>query len=186
MSATPINYIERGDLLLSHPLISDLDFKNTVVLLVNKDKVAVTGFILNNKSNFTLKDAFGEEWPDLPLLIGGPVEQESLFYIHRSSNLIPKSEHICGDLYWGGDFRKMREALFNNKLKEQDILFFIGYSGWSLDQIMDEIKEESWALVKNYNLRNLEYKNNFYNELRGHLPETFKIWSNTPKEINWN
>ena len=51
-------------------------------------------------------------------------------------------------VFWGGDFSKTVELIQNGKLDEKKIRFFIGYSGWSKDQLAEEIKEKSWLTVK--------------------------------------
>lgn len=186
MSSSSIHEIKRGDILLAHPLISDDDFKKSVILIADNQNHSVTGFMLNKISSFTLKDALGEDWPEFPILIGGPVEQDSLFFIHTCSHLIPDSEHIINNIYWCGDFEIMKDLLLKKQIKSKEITFFIGYSGWSLDQIKEEIHEESWALIKEFQSHNINFEMGIYDKLKSYLPESFRIWNNTPDEIELN
>lgn len=186
MSSSSIHEIKRGDILLAHPLISDDNFNKTVVIIADNQGESVTGFVLNKLSPFTLKDALGEDWPEFPILIGGPVEQDSLFFIHTCAHLIPDSEHITNDIYWCGDFAIMKDLVITKQINPAEITFFIGYSGWSLSQIKEEIHEESWAIIKESSPQSISYDSDLYNKLKAHFPESFRIWNNTPDKIELN
>ena len=57
---------------------------------------------------------------------------------------------------------------------------------WSLDQIKEEIHEESWALIKEFQSHNINFEMGIYDKLKSYLPESFRIWNNTPDEIELN
>ena len=186
MSLSSIFEIKRGDILLAHPLISDDDFNKTVIIIADNQDESVTGFALNKLSSFTLKDALGDDWPAFPILIGGPVERDALFFIHTGAHLIPDSEHIINDIHWCGDFEIMKNLVLTKQINSTEISFFIGYSGWSLSQIKEEIHEESWAVIKESGPTSISFNADLYNSLKEYSPESFRIWDNTPDKIELN
>jgi len=76
----------QGSLLISEPFLVDSYFKRSVVLLSEHDDKGTLGFILNKPTDVTLNEAV-DDFPDfkVPLYFGGPVETDTLFYIHRTS-----------------------------------------------------------------------------------------------------
>jgi putative transcriptional regulator len=139
-----------GDLLIAEPSIfGDLNFHRSVVVLVDYKTEGYIGFIINKVLPYPIKDIVSEIKVVLPLFSGGPVEEDSLFFIHNVGHLIPESEKISENLFWGGNIEKAI-ALVNSKIiSEKEIRFFLGYSGWSKNQLEQEIETESWVVIKN-------------------------------------
>jgi putative transcriptional regulator len=85
-------------------------------------------------------------------------------------------------MYWGGDFKTLTELLNTNILKPSDIRFFLGYSGWSVDQLKEELKESSWIVTENKypNLLQVNSATLWKNQLMEFGGE-YQIWANAPK-----
>ena len=66
------------------------------------------------------------------------------------------------------------------------IKFFIGYSGWSLDQIIEEIDEESWAVLRKLGSSDLYFEKNVYQKLKTYFPDSFRLWTHAPENIEMN
>ena len=49
----------------------------------------------------------------------------------------------------GLDFESVIESINSEKLDDSSIKFFSGYTGWSYDQLTDEIKNDSWIIANN-------------------------------------
>ena len=113
---------------------------------------------------------------------GGPVEQENLYFIHQLPNLIPDSIQISNDIYWGGSFDVLTDLLKSNTIKATDIRFFLGYSGWSVEQLDEELKESTWIIVKN-NLPNLFEvdSHDFWKKELLKFGGEYQIWANAPE-----
>ncbi len=137
----------KGRILISEPFLLDDFFKRSVVLLAEHNEEGSFGIIINKpvkaKFNEIVKD-----FPDLDtqLYLGGPVQRDSLFFIHTMGKVIPESMEIIEGLYWGGDIEAVREMITLNKLDEDNIRFYIGYSGWAPQQLNDELKKNSWVV----------------------------------------
>ena len=71
--------------------------------------------------------------------------------------IIPGSIKIKNNIYWGGDFSKIIELINNDQIKESQIKFFLGYSGWEESQLETEISSSSWILVENEINKNLVF-----------------------------
>ena len=140
----------KGVLLIAEPsIIGDVSFNRSVVLLAEHNESGSIGFILNKPLKYRLNDFLPEVNSSLRVFNGGPVEQDNLYFIHTVPELIPDSIEISNGIYWGGDFNTILDMLNNNELKEDQIQFFLGYSGWAFDQLESELKENSWVVTKN-------------------------------------
>lgn len=135
-------------LLLSSPFLDDLHFKRTVILLTEHTEKGSMGFILNRPTDLTIHDAI-EDFPDFnaTLFFGGPVQPEIMQYIHRIPDL-EESIELKSGIYWGGNFDKLKFMIDTGQVQNQDIRFFIGYSGWGPLQLQQEIIKKSWILSK--------------------------------------
>ncbi|MFZ6024396.1 MAG: YqgE/AlgH family protein [Bacteroidota bacterium] len=136
-----------GKIINSTPDINDPNFENTPILVVEHNDRGAVGFIahlplmkkLNELTEFI-------SYPPIPLYIGGPVDQEQLFFLHRRPDLIEAGLAIKDGVYYGGDFQQVLFHLKKGNLSEQDIRLLIGYAGWDPGQLEEEIKEGSWSI----------------------------------------
>jgi putative transcriptional regulator len=136
-----------GRFLVSEPFMEDQNFQRTVVLLVEHSKEGSLGFVLNRR----LQVRLGEVGPDLrgldvPVFLGGPVEQTTLHYVHRLPDL-PGARPVCEGVYWSGNFEVLQTKAEQGEIDPADILFFVGYSGWSPGQLDGELVRKSWIVT---------------------------------------
>lgn len=134
-----------GTLLISDPFLKDPQFIRSVVLLCENNEEGSIGFIINKLSNQTL-DKLLPEFADfsLPVYYGGPVQTNTLHFIHTAPNLISNGQEIYKNIYWGGNFEQLVSAIKNNQLDANYIKFFLGYSGWGKNQLQGELDEKTW------------------------------------------
>jgi putative transcriptional regulator len=128
--------------------LNDPYFKRTVVLLCEHNHEGSFGFVLNNYIDVEL-DQIMEEMPHFPtrIRIGGPVRNSNLYYIHSLGDEIKDSVEIMPGIYMGGDFDHLKKLLIAGKLEKENVRFFVGYSGWSADQLQSEIESNSWFVT---------------------------------------
>jgi putative transcriptional regulator len=102
--------------------------------------------------------------------------------------LISNSIEVSDNLFWGGDFTDVKNLVKNNKIGSNNIRFFSGYSGWTISQLKNEIKEKSWIITNNrFNDKILKSKTNeLWKEEIEKLGNDYKIWSNAPENPNLN
>ncbi len=145
----PNNSPEKGSLLISEPLMPDDNFSRTVVLLCEHNDEGSFGFVLNRPSELVLGEVMAE-FPDArhKVFVGGPVQQNTLHYVHRIPDMLEDSIEIKKGVYWGGNFEQLRVLMESNAVEEKQIRFFVGYSGWGVGQLMDEMRLNSWIVFK--------------------------------------
>ena len=181
--------LKKGHLLIAEPsIIGDLSFNRSIILIADHNSEGSIGFILNKPLNFTLQDLIPEIKIPFEVYNGGPVEQDNLYYIHKTPELIPNSIEIADGLYWGGNFQKVTELITNRQLNPFDIRFFLGYSGCENNQLSSELRSNTWILSKNmYNKQIIEkVNNNFWKEQMLELGGDYSIWSNAPENPSCN
>ena len=81
---------------------------------------------------------------NFPVFYGGPVQQNTIHFLHRCPGLITGGEKITDEIYWGGEFEEMVALLQKNQLSLNDIRLFLGYSGWGESQLENEMHENTW------------------------------------------
>ncbi|MBF9220344.1 YqgE/AlgH family protein [Hymenobacter ruricola] len=139
-----------GTLLISQPFLGDPNFERSVVLLCRDEPEDGTfGLVLNRLTQLTLGEVldlppqFGSTVAELPLYVGGPVEPNTLHYLHRRADL-PGAIDLGQDVYWGGDFELLLGLLSSGVVAGDDVRLFAGYSGWSAGQLAGEMQGQSW------------------------------------------
>ncbi len=137
--------VQSGILLISDPFLKDPNFLRTVVLLCEHQTEGSLGFILNRLFPQTIGDLIsGLEECNFPVYYGGPVQKDTIHFLHKRPDLIEEGIEIIDGIYWGGDFGEVVELIKEKKLLQNDIRFFLGYSGWGEQQLENELKEKSW------------------------------------------
>ena len=137
-----------GILLIADPFLKDPNFLRTVVILCEHQEQGSMGFVLNKQIEKTLNELITDlEGHCLPVYYGGPVQMDTIHFLHQYPDLIPESIKITKDIYWGGNFETVKALIKNKSIDLNKIKFFIGYSGWGNGQLTGELKEKSWLTV---------------------------------------
>lgn len=139
----------RGSLLIANPFLKDPNFIRSVVFVCDHKEEGSFGFVLSQPFDFKLNDLVPDfkDYP-LPVYTGGPVQPDSLHFLHQYPDIIPGGEEVMNGVYWGGNFESLSVNLLNNGLNTKKIRFFIGYSGWSEGQLEEEMKIDSWLTTR--------------------------------------
>jgi len=178
----------KGQLLIAEPsILNDDSFNRAIILLTECSSKSIVGFILNRPLEYTINDLLPNINCNFTVYEGGPVEQDNLYFVHKVPELIPNSIKVSDDIYWGGNFESLKILLKNNQLKEEDIRFFLGYSGWSKPQLDNELKMKTW-FVTNNDFKNIFSKDNhsLWKEKLLQKGGEYKIWANAPSDIHLN
>ena len=179
----------RGKLLISEPFLNDYYFKRSVILLAEHNDEGSFGIIMN-KPVVDMK--FNEVINNFPnfntqLYLGGPVKNDSLFFVHTLGSKISNSNEIIDGLYWGGDINEVKELIMMGYLNENNIRYYVGYSGWESKQLEEELKKNSW-LVSAMNVKNLlnTKPDNLWKASLDTLGSDYEIWNNFPSNPEMN
>ncbi len=177
-----------GVLLIADPFLKDPNFLRTVVFLCEHKDEGSFGFVLNRQYENTLDELIPElEGYKLPVYYGGPVQLDSLHFLHQYPELIPGGQEVIKGVYWGGDFEALVSLIKNNEIDEKKIRFYIGYSGWSEGQLEGEMKEKTWLTVKAN--RKLIFHNDhqeIWKDSLKHLGGDYEIMVNFPIDPQLN
>ncbi|GAB3583776.1 YqgE/AlgH family protein [Hymenobacter daeguensis] len=138
-----------GTLLISKPFLGDPNFERSVVLLCRDEPADGSfGLVLNRLTNLVLDDVLdlppqAGAAAQLPIYVGGPVEPDTLHFLHRRADL-PGATDLGQDVYWGGDFEVLLGLIGSGAVPPADVRLFAGYSGWSQGQLAGEMQGQSW------------------------------------------
>jgi putative transcriptional regulator len=177
-----------GKILLSEPLLADPNFSRTVILLTEHNEDGTVGFVLNKPVDLELHDVI-DEFPKFngKLYMGGPVDNDRLYYLHTLGNKLADSEEVIDGLFWGGDFEALKTLIDTNQITPKDIRFFSGYSGWAEKQLDEEIADKAWivASATTDQVMNLDI-DSLWKNLMGSLGKKYSIMSKFPEDPSLN
>lgn len=175
--------------MISEPYLPDPNFERTVIFLCEHNENGTFGFILNRKANVGLSEVLDEagNYPG-QLFVGGPVERDTLHWIHREKSFKEGAIEVFKGLFWGGQIDKLTELMNLRSIQPEDIRFFIGYSGWAPGQLMDEMKAKSWIVYKNPTIEMIfDWDNqDLWKACLNTMGGKFKLMSNYPKDPRLN
>ena len=139
----------KGTLLIANPFLKDPNFMRSVIFLCEYKEEGCFGFVLNKLFSKKLGELLPEmEQYNIPLYYGGPVQKDTIHFLHQYPDVIAGGEEVLKGVYWGGNFESLMALIKINEIDFNKIKFFIGYSGWGEGQVEDELKQKSWLTVK--------------------------------------
>ena len=138
-----------GLFIKSTHLLNDTVFENAVIFITEYNEKGAMGFVVNQKfsRNLNALEEFKNVQP-FPIYVGGPVDQEHLYFIHRRPDLIEDGEPVTDTIFLGGNFKSAVKNIDNHTLTEKDCRIFIGYCGWNYGELEGEIAEGSWEVLE--------------------------------------
>ena len=137
--------LKAGKLLLASASLIESNFKRTVLLICEHNEEGSLGFILNRPMEFKVCEAItGFDEIDEPLHMGGPVQVDTVHFLHSRGDVIDDTSEILPGLFWGGDKDQLSYLINTGVIKPSEVRFFLGYAGWSAGQLEQEFEEGSW------------------------------------------
>lgn len=137
--------LDAGNLLIADPFLKDPNFMRTVVFLTEHAEGGTVGFVLNRQYENKLSELIPEIFDEnLPVYYGGPVQMNTIHFLHSYPNEIPGGVEVIDGIYWGGDFDSVIALVNSGEVDVNRIRFFIGYSGWASGQLDAEMSEKTW------------------------------------------
>jgi putative transcriptional regulator len=177
-----------GVLLIADPFLKDPNFMRTVVFLTEHREEGTVGFVINRQYENTLDELIPEiEGHKLPVYYGGPVQMNTIHFLHRYPDEVPGGIEVMKGVYWGGDFDRLIDLINSGKVDENKIRFFIGYSGWSAGQLESEMSEKTWLVAPA--IRSLVFHSNaeeIWKASLKHLGGEYEIMINFPIDPQLN
>lgn len=180
--------IETGKLLVAEPFMLDPNFKRSVVLLCDHHAEGTVGFILNKSVKMQINELLAD-FPEFEseVFYGGPVQTDTIHYIHNIGEKLEESQHVRDGVYWGGDFDQLKFMIDTGQATPANIRFFVGYSGWSSGQLSEELGTGSWIIG---DAKSGYIFNGQIDDLWAHVLQekgsVFSVISTMPDYVNWN
>jgi putative transcriptional regulator len=143
-----------GHFLIAMPSLAEPPFARGVAFLCQHDENGAVGLLINRLSEYRLGDVLAQmkldcsdpELADTPVLIGGPIQQERGFVLHREPGHWESSYRINDE--WS--VTTSRDILVSMAAGEgpRQALMALGYAGWSAGQLEQELMDNSWLTVE--------------------------------------
>ncbi|KAL7156207.1 hypothetical protein ABFS83_03G128300 [Erythranthe nasuta] len=158
--AHPISAPENGCLLIATEKLDGVrTFERTVVLLLRSGtknpQEGPFGVVVNrplhkkmkhmNPTNIELATTFA----DCSLYFGGPLDASMFLLRAEGTTGLPGFEEVIPGVYFGSrnSLDEASALVKNGILRPKDFRFFMGYAGWQLDQLIDEIESDYWYVA---------------------------------------
>ena len=178
----------KGKILISEPFLQDNYFKRSIVFLTEHTAEGTVGFVLNKPVNLHVDEVIND-FPKTDALVslGGPVNTNTLHYIHTLGDIIPNSVKVLENIYWGGDFEVVKKLIESKNLNKENIRFFLGYSGWRENQLEEELAENAWVVTEIDPFEIMTPMNkHFWKTTLKRMGKKYEIWSNFPENPQMN
>lgn len=143
--------LAKGVFLIASESLSDPNFSQTVVLLLEYDNTGAVGLVINRPTQVSLASLLPDE-KELknrlePVFIGGPVGRTQLFLLLRSDSRPSDSQEIVDGIYATTSLETLREVVAG----ESAVVAFqayAGYSGWGPGQLDAELMRGDWLVTR--------------------------------------
>jgi putative transcriptional regulator len=142
-------------LLVAAPMLTDPNFRRSVVLLVDHKPEGSLGFVINRPADVRLPgmlDALGlkrsdARTPDAPVLVGGPVAPDTGWIVFDPSDRDFGDEvvRISNGLAVSAS-RELLESTVHGRGPAR-MMLVLGYAGWAPSQLDSEIAQGAWIPV---------------------------------------
>jgi putative transcriptional regulator len=180
--------VKSGQILLAEPFMLDPYFRRGVILLCEHNANGSLGFILNKSIDMGVNELMSE-FPaiDTEVFYGGPVQTDTLHYVHNVGDLLEDSIKVADGIWWGGDFDKLKFLIQSELIQPQNIRFFVGYSGWTGGQLENELEIGSWVVTDADT--NFVFKSPYqrlWSQVMAHKGNTYEVIAELPEQLSWN
>jgi len=136
-----------GSFLVARPALTDPNFRQSVVLLLQHDEDGAFGLVVN-------RPARGGKLP-LPVFLGGPCDSEGLFLLHGYEDWTDDdddeedsgSQVVAPGIFLGDHtcLTRVNEVVGDATVRCR---LFKAYAGWGPGQLEGEIAQGAWAVTR--------------------------------------
>jgi putative transcriptional regulator len=172
----------KGVCLISEPFSPDSYFGRSIVLLTEHHETeGSVGYIINKPVDIQLNELF-PDFPPFPAqcYLGGPVNPETIHYLHTRPDILPSSNQVLDNIYWGGDFDNLRVQIEQGHISPKEIKFYLGYSGWAPEQLKQEIDEKFWIVTKIAAEKIMHADKNIWKKVLKEMGDSYALWADAP------
>lgn len=134
--------------LIAMPALADPNFEKTVTLICEHNVDGAMGLTINRQLDLGLHELLQQadfavgDFPNSPVYLGGPVENNRGFVLHSPIGQWDATLNITDNVGISSS-RDILEAIAANQGPER-YLVALGYAGWGAGQLEREMAENSW------------------------------------------
>jgi putative AlgH/UPF0301 family transcriptional regulator len=146
--STKVEDLAVGKLLVMERKAPDPAFAESVILLIRYRADGVMGLMLNRAAGVSLsrlRELDGTSNRSDPVYVGGPVELGAVTALTRAANAPSDGDHVGADLY-AVRTKQAIETVLKASKGPDDIRIYLGYCGWTLPQLQNEVAYGSWRI----------------------------------------
>lgn len=142
----------RNHFLIAMPNLLDPNFYHSVTYLCEHDAEGAMGIVINNPLEAQLSELLqhleiepARDMPDCALLLGGPVEPERGFVLHRPGTQWQATMAVSPEI----SITTSRDILHAMAHAQGPDAAFValGYAGWGPGQLEQEMLDNAWLSV---------------------------------------
>lgn len=140
----------RNQFLIAMPGLQDSNFSHTLTYICEHNESGALGIVINQPLSIRFAEMLSQmedaeqfdTVPDLPVMFGGPVQEDRGFILHSDEQ---SWEHTM-DIAPGIALSTSRDVLFAIAAQRgpRDSLIALGYAGWGAGQLEEELAGNAW------------------------------------------
>ena len=142
-----------GQLLVAKPDMPDLRFSETVIFVCRHDSKGALGLVLNRPAGQIKMSKLMESLDvpndgvtgDIQIRFGGPLETQTGFLMYGKK--IENEDGICSSHGVTVSNNKDVLKILGPENSSEEIILFLGYAGWSPNQLESELARKDWLTV---------------------------------------
>ena len=135
------------------PNMADPNFSQSLTYLCEHNEEGAMGIVVNRPMELTLGEVFShlkimdydEDYDDVAVMNGGPVQTERGFVLHNSSYPWDASSEVENGIHLATS-QDILAAIAHNR-GPKDHLVALGYAGWGPGQLDEEMSHNAWLSV---------------------------------------
>jgi putative transcriptional regulator len=188
----PKQYLQ-GALLLDGGKLQGTFFQRSVILICRHDADGAFGLILNRPIGSTIGDAIVADIPvslkKRPLFLGGPVQPETLSYLHTDA--LEDALEETGDFMGGLNLGHSLDGLVDAEegfSPTRRLKLFAGYSGWGAGQLEGELARNDWLVHRPATLDIVfcVKPEELWKSILKEKGPTYRLIAERPEDLSWN
>jgi putative transcriptional regulator len=136
-------------LLVAHPGLRDLDYRQTVVVAAPHPRGGHIGVILNRPTRRSLASLFPEHEPSKkvvePVFYGGPFSRGALVALVKTKTITADGTvQLMSNLYMAFKVNTIDSVI---ETTPNDARYYVGYVGWRPGELKAEIDRGIWSVL---------------------------------------
>ncbi len=140
--------------LIAMPSLDNSWFEKTVIYIVEDNEQGTMGLVINLPHKLTVSDLLDHfdyvakthyDYMDNPVMVGGPVDMERGFILHRPIGNWKSSMSLTDELAMTVS-DDLLEALAHQQGPDEFIVC-LGFAGWQPGQLAQEMQDNSWLNI---------------------------------------